>query len=131
MWEIRRYFSLSLPNLLISLSLDKVFSSIYSLRSENLWTFYIREEPQTSPQMVIYGTVPCSGIKFSLFTKSVYILLSCPALVFPSTYSTTIASDIPQSFTKTNQRKITPNNQKTKQQPFIWPTHLLFPTLDD
>lgn len=122
LWEIRRYFSLSLENLLVSLSYDKIFSTICPLRSKYQWTFCIRKEKQTPPQTVVYGTMPCSGFGFSLFTKSVYILLHYPALLFPLTYSIIIASDISRSHLP---------RQIIVAKTFLWPTSWLFPILND
>lgn len=103
LWEIRTYLSLSLENLLVSLFLDKIFSTIYPLRSKHQWTFCIRKEQQTPPQTVVYVTVPYTGFWFSLFTWSVYVFLNCLAFALPfDLFHYYCKWYFSKSFTKTN-----------------------------
>lgn len=122
LWEIRTYLSLSLENLLVSLFLDKIFSTIYPLRSKHQWTFCIRKEQQTPPQTVVYVTVPYTGFDFPFSPGLCMFSWTASLLVFPLTYSIIIASDISQSHL---QRQII----VTKT--FLWSTPWLLPILNE
>lgn len=122
LWEIRTYLSLSLENLLVSLFLDKIFSTIYPLRSKHQWTFCIRKEQQTPPQTVVYVTVPYTGFDFPFSPGLCMFSWTASLLLFPLTYSIIIASDISQSHL---QRQII----VTKT--FLWSTPWLLPILNE